>query len=510
MAKLPGYDSQRQMSTEAPTQMRDMAQEQQMGKNIQALGTVARDLSKVWQAAEDAATTLEKQNQLDEAHRVILDKSAKDPDYKNSEQHRLDLDEARENSLQGFSNNEARSQFAITANNQTAAAKIKVDGIFRGKLQQHYQGEIVTSHDKNKRDYIAGDLSAKEKQEAVIAEALEKGAINKVFAANESVKIAAWDQYRYIQMAQDGQVREALALIDASTMQPSEKNAAKAAILASARQGEIIAQVNQANKEQQMYAETDAVIDDPNKTFVEKLDFIEKQKTFGLPDADAKELTKSLYSENRGAAERHADAYALILLSIDNLDKGITDKKRNKKDIKTYLQSIKSARSLITNKYTEGVITLADKKKLLESLQVVTEDELRIATGQMKKQGDMFGYGYKDAHEDFLKLFEGNVGLADEALVELYQRSTEGKWKDGREKKEVGVIKLEIDDRLRRETVQKIFDEAGSTREIEVESSEDVMKRHGVNYADIEAVAKERKISVEKVIQLMRESDKGR
>jgi hypothetical protein len=490
--------------------MRDMAQEQQMGRNIASLGKVARDLSMVWQAAEDATQTLDRQNHIDEGQREIYNRAQTEPDYKNSDQYFADLDALKDSSLEGFSNNEARAKFAITANNQTAAAKIKMDGLFRTKMQDHYKGELITSHDKNKRDYIAtGDPMYMEKQKGEALKALEVGAVNEVFVANEGVKVDDWQQLRYLQMAQNGEIREALKLIDESDMQPSEKNAAKASIMTMARQGAIIAEVEQINREQEMYAQSDAFIDDPNKSYVEKLDFLEQQEKFGLTAADKKELVANLTSANKVAAESHSEAKATILLSIDKLDKGITQKKDNYKDIKEYLKGVKATRSLITNKQTEGVITSADKKALLDHLNKTVKEEKNIATNKISKQDGFLGigYGYKDAYKDFNDAFGGVPGLADEALIELFETSEVNKLKDAGQKQEVLSIIDRYNERLRKETIERINQAAGFTPKA-VDTTipvEEVLKQHNATMADVEAAAKKYNVSTDEVIKRMRQ-----
>ena len=514
MAKLPGYDSSIKMDTSPASVQRDMAVSEQTGKNIASMGKVASDMAQVWQNAEDAAQSLNRQNFLDTGHTAILDKAAKDPEYNNSEQYHSDLEELKNGSLEGFTNNEARAKFAITSNSQTNAAKIKVDGIFRTKFQDHYKADIVTSHDKNKKAYIAGDLAAKDKQLGVVANAIAVGGVSELYAANEGVKVEGWDQLRYIQMAAEGHVREALKLIDDSTMQPSEKNAAKQAILSNANQGAIIAKVEQANKEQAMFGQTDTFIDDPNKTFVEKLDYIEQQKKFGLTATDAADLTASLLSENKEMAESHSDAKALILLSVEGLKGGVNSKKKNHKDVMAYLKSVSATRKMITQKHTEGVITKEDKDGYLEDMNTILGKERGIALGKIKRDtGGPFGIGYgmDDAYKDFLREFDGVSGLADEALIELYEKSKDGKMKDGAEQAEVSRIIIKTKERLHKQVIENIYKEAGSSvKPVKVETDEALFKRHGTNMEAVESWANEHNKTVDEVLQLMRDNPKGK
>jgi len=518
MAKLPGYDSSKVMSTEPSVQMKDMAQEQQMGKNIQSLGKVARDLATVWQDAEDAAQTLEGQNKIDLGQADVFDRAAKDPKYDNSEEYHDDLEKIREGSLENFTNDQARQKFAITANNQTAAARIKVDGVFRTKFQDHYKGQIITSHEKNKREYIStGDEAAMDKQRLAVGIALEKGAVSEVFVANEEVKIQDWNHLRYLQMAQNGQVEEALKMIDESDMQPSEKNAAKASIMTMARQGAIISQIEQINAEQQMFAESDAFIDDPDKSYVEKLDFLEQQKKFGLSAADYTKLLGSLTSANKIAAESHAEANADIALSIARMDGGITQKKDGMRDIGEYLRSLKKTRELITDKHAQGVITRAEKTDFIADLNKIVEEEENIATNKIKKKTlaapgfGLFTYGYDDAYKDMQENLEA-PGLIDKAFLDFYyenirQRQGPGTLKQGMLEKDRKASVIRIIDRYNEKLVSEIKEEMRARtglRPKAVTPVEEILKKSGATMANVEAAAKKHGVTTDEVIRRMR------
>jgi len=515
MAKLPGYDSSQQMSTEPSTQMRDMAQEQQMGKNISGMGKVATDVATVWQEAEDAATTLNRQNFMDEAQRDIFNRAQKDPDYANSTTYHEDLEKVREGSLEGFTNNEARAKFAITSSNQTAAANIKIDGLFRTKFQQFYQGEIITSHEKNKKEFIAGGgQAAKDKQIAAVQEAFDKGAVSAVYVANELAKIDDWDNLRYLQMAQEGQIREALEMIDSSDMQPSEKSAAKQSILTMAAQGAIIAKVEQLNLEQAMYAETDAVLDDPEKSYVEKMDFLEQQKKFGLNDKDAKDLEKSLNSSDKIEAESHSESKAMVVLAIAGLQNGITDKKDGMKDISEYLQGVKATRQMITDLHTNGRITKADKDGFIQKLNTTVKEEKNIAANKIAKQKlaiwplSYVVYGMDDAYKD-MKEYLKVPHLAAEALLDLESELNSYDPTAGSKDKFISVkdrtmnIIDKYESKMADNVRRSMREDKGLAPKAPLSDAE-VLKEAGASMADVEAAAAKHGVTPEEVIRRMR------
>jgi len=198
MAKLPGYDSQQGLTTQPGSVQRDINAEAQAGRNIQNIGKAAQDIASVWQGAKDFTETLKGQNTLDNGQNEIFKKAQLDPDYDNSAVYHEDLARVRDSSLEGFSSNLARQRFQVTAQNQSAAASIKIDGLFRSKLVDHGKAEIVRSHEKNHAAYIAGDITAKDKQSEVVANGFEKGFVNAVFVANEDIKFLDWEYDRAI------------------------------------------------------------------------------------------------------------------------------------------------------------------------------------------------------------------------------------------------------------------------------------------------------------------------
>jgi len=213
MARLPNYDSQQGLTTQPGSVQRDINAEQQAGRNIQNIGKAAEDIANVWQDAKDFTETLRSQNILDNGQNEIFKKAQEDPDYENSAVYHEDLNRVREASLEGFSNNLARQKFQVTAQNQSAAASIKIDGLFRSKHIDYTKAEIIRSHEKNHAAYIAGDLTAKGKQAELVSGAFEKGFVNAIFVANEDVKFLGWDYDRAIYDAQNGDAEEVARIV---------------------------------------------------------------------------------------------------------------------------------------------------------------------------------------------------------------------------------------------------------------------------------------------------------
>lgn len=493
MAKLPGYDSKVAMTTEPGSVKRDISQEQQFGKDISTMGKAASDIAKVWQDAKDFEETLDRQNYLDRKTQELMIRAQEEPDYKNDGRYTDDLAKLKEESLTGFSNNLARDKFSVNVQNQTAQTQIKLDSMFRTKMVKKVQGDLIESHEHHKTEYVkTGDAMEMAMQQALVNSARYRGIVDPVFVANEHIKIQDWKNLRYLQMAQQGQVKEALEMIDESDMQPSEKNAAKGAIMTMAQQGAIIAQVNRINNEQKMYAEADAFIDDPQKSFVDKLSYLDQQRKFGLPQSDYNELLGALTSKHSVAAESHSAAKAEIVLAIKRMNNSIGDTGKKKKsfgDITDYLKELKATRKLITQKQAEGVITKDDKIGFLSDLKTTTAEERSISAASMRKQklawwfADYAVYGYDDAYKDI----QDNLELksaSDDAFLEVYYADQDNKMTSKERKLKVTEVIDKYNERLAAEIMDEMRAETGlAPKKVETEAA--MMKRLEVSEQDI-------------------------
>ena len=515
MAKLPGYDSKVGMTTEPASVKRDISQEQQFGRDIQTMGKAASEIAKVWQDAKDFDETLNRQNFLDEKTQEIMIRAEEEPDYKNSDRYTDDLEQVKGEALEGFSNNLARDKFSVSVQNQTMQTQIKLDGMFRKKMVDNVKGGLIESHDYHKKEFIrTGDHMEMAMQQALVNSAKSKGIVNDVFVANEFIKVNEWKNLRYLQMAQQGNVKEALEMIDASDMQPSEKNAAKSSIMTMAQQGAIIAQVNQINNEQKMYAETDSVIDDPNKSFVEKLSFLEQQRKFGLPPSDYTELLGSLTSKHSVAAESYSGAKAEIALSIKKLNGGISDKKDGNKDVKEYLETLKATRKLIAQKANEGVITKDDKAAFINDLNTVTQEETNIAATKMKKKklawwfADYAVYGYDDAYRDIQDQLENKVA-SDEAFLEIYYADQDNKMNSKERKAKVSEVVDKYNSRMAAEIKRQMRESIGLKPSENKLSDKDFLKEIGWTEETIKQAMEEDGSTREQAIQKARDKKYG-
>ena len=516
MAKLPGYDSKVEMTAQPASVQRDIQQEQQYGRDLSTIGKAASDIAKVWQDAKDFEETLNRKNYLDNKTQEIMIRAEEEPDYKNNSRYDQDLAKLKEEALQGFSNNLARDKFSLEVQNQTAQTQIKLDSMFRAKMVDTVKGEIIESHEYHKKEFIrTGDHMNLAMQQAVVNGANQRGIVNDVFVANEAIKIEEWKNLRYLQMAQEGRVKEALQMIDQSDMQPSEKNAAKSAIVTMSQQNAIVAQVNKINNEQKMYAEANAVVDDPNRTFVDKLSFLEQQRKFGMPASDYTELIGALTSKHSVAAESHASAKTEIALAITKLDGGLSQKKKGNKDVKEYLESLKATRKLITQKAAEGVITRDDKTGFLADLDKATKEETSIAASKMNKQklawwfADYAVYGYDDAYKDIQDQLENKV-LSDEAFLEIYYADRDKKMTSKDRKAKVSEVVDKYNSRLAAEIKRQMRENIGlSPAENKVPDAE-FLKEIGWTEETVQRAMEEDNASRDAVIEKARQMRYGK
>jgi hypothetical protein len=444
MAKLPGYDSKQGMTTDVGTVKRDIGAEMQTGKNITAIGKAAQDIATVWQDAKDFSETLTKQTADEKEINTILQEAEADPDHTNDAIYKERIRAIKDRMGEGFSSNIAQKKYSVFANNAVAAAEIKVDGLFRGKTIDHTKGQIVEQHEINKQLYIkTGDWQYQQKQKELVELARQKGFVNEIFTANETIKVDDWEKLRYLQVAETDP-EAAVDMVKNSDMNPTEKAAALNNIKSIASQGDIKREIAATQQNIKTTTDIETFVDDPTKTYVEKLDAIEQAERFGYPAKDVTRMKAYLTSKEKEAAQSHDKEFAMAVEMIGTLEGGL--KKPSKKDAPfkdslEYMRSVKDTKDFILDMHTKGRITLEEKNKLNESLAAKTATEAKHGMKSIGKDrswlnpGNWFNYSYDDARIDFQKQFNKNEAKVN-AAMKRYFYAVEGEKLSGRERKD--------------------------------------------------------------------------
>ena len=498
MAKLPGYDAKQGITTEVPTVKRDMAQEGMRGDNIATLGKAASDISAVWQKAEDFSQTLAQKNYMDQSVTDVLQRFEADPNGRKlevKEKYQKELQGIKNKSLEGFTNNQAQMEFSADVNAQINSAGIKIESFARAKMIDYTQAELITSHELNKKAFLAtGDPAFMAIQKKATALAKEKGFVNNVFVAEEAVKVEEWEKYRYIQMAEEGNPQGAIDMIYASDMSPTDKASAVASvktITANATAEIDLANLVRAND---MVKNTRAVIVDPNKSYVDKLNAIQQNEKFGLDPSDGTKLKAYLDSENRLMAKTYPETKAAMIRTIGGLQKDISADSKIK-DVKQFMEDSKAARMTIMERAGAGELTESDEGFILDALDKIVADQNAFAAARLKRETSaskwlaqipkIWIYGYDNANQDFMKNFNQDRAQADVALVEYFNQTYKKDYDNVRKKEIVAEVTDAVRTNLRNYVRDQLIADNPAVKAPKVESKADIIQRLGISEQEI-------------------------
>jgi hypothetical protein len=501
MAKLPGFDSTSQMTTQPASVRRDMREEAQFGQDISTVGGAVQEVANVWQEAKNFSQKITAQNNLETQINDIVARAAADPDYNSAEKYQEELSRVGEKSLEGFSDNIARMEFSTLSNNQIAQANIKVNSIFRDKMIDHTRAEIITQHDLNKSAFIqTGDPAYQEKQLSVSALGFQKGFVSEEFLANEQIKVKDWEKMRYLQIAENDP-STAIELVKNSDMLPSEKSAALNNIKSIAEQKDIAQEIERSMRESESVEALRTTINDPAIPYVDKLNAIQQAERFGLPESTAKRMTQYLNSADKVNATSYDDQFSEALVMIGTLEEGI-GKKVKIKDARQYMQKVLEARNYIIDQRISGNLTEQDEIDLTKKLNDTVKVEERYGLKKLEKQDEWFKYDYSEAKKDFLNMFGQNQLKADMAMREFFY-STEGKKLDKKQKKsEVSRIVDEINIKFRENTAKELESIKKATPA--TLSDEEIIKRAGFTEEDVQFTMQQTGKSRSEIINYLR------
>lgn len=498
MGKLPGYDSQAGMTTQVGTAKRDLNAEAQGGRDIANLGKAVQQVNQVWQEAKDFKETLQSQGILDSGQREIFKRAQEDPDYENSALYHDDLAKVREASLGAFSSNRAKMRFMPTANNQTAAADIKIDGVFRSKLIDHTKADIIQSNKDNHADYIAGDLAAKEKQALVVSTAFEKGFVTETFVVNEGIKLAQWDYDRAIADAQKDPFKT-LANIDQYDIISGKKDdlvrEIKQIAEMTVKVQEVAVLQTQAANQSQFQKDLDA-----GMNISESLDRLDDGLERNTMDKDwVKSKRAAILSAKGIDAEMQVDYFYDVVKKINRANAQYTAYKSSK-NAKIYIKENNESLIMINEGRASGKLDKASEKLLLA--RTFTKD---IAAAE------------QDAGKNLIlatEHFEATLNQEEVpyAIVE-YLKETGKDSKKANAKQAAIVDKIQRDVRAKTNNdAQALVAEVTQRREkqaAEVLPEEAILKRFNVTEEEIENTMKTSGKTREDVIKHLRKVLKG-
>lgn len=205
MAQLPVYRQQGNITTQTPSEIRNLDTFAKGSIGMQKNAAALYKLSAQWQASKDAVENLDGKNKLMTGISEILNEAQNYNDYNTPEelsqkQNELTqrMNELVPNIVSGFSNNQNAREFQSNGDFTTMQNTFKLQEIFRSKYGDMYMANLQTSADSALRGYTqTGDESYKQDYFNAIDTGVQSGYIDRSKAEKLKLSTNKWN-YDYV------------------------------------------------------------------------------------------------------------------------------------------------------------------------------------------------------------------------------------------------------------------------------------------------------------------------
>ena len=201
MARLPVYNSQGGITTETAGNVRPLDAYSGFANSLGKVSQQIQELGEQWQQAKDEVETLDGKNKLMMGVNNVLVEAQNYNDWKTPEEleaKRQELtakmDSLVPNVMSGFSNNRNAGIFQRNSELTVYSNKVKLDEIFRGKIQDQAISNLNVSADMNYKNFVAtGSDSYKQSYFADIDKMTAAGFITREDASKMKLKSNDWN-----------------------------------------------------------------------------------------------------------------------------------------------------------------------------------------------------------------------------------------------------------------------------------------------------------------------------
>lgn len=205
MAQLPVYRQQKNITTDAPAQVRDLDTFAQQSIGLQKTGNALYELAAKWQESKDAVENLDGKNKLMSGISEILDEAENYNDYKTPEdltKKQQELTQRMNNLVpsivSGFSNNQNAHEFEVNGQFTTQQNTFKLQDLFRQKYGDMYNANLQQTADSALRNFTkTGDEAYKQEYFEAIDTGVNAGYLNRAQAEKLKLGTNEWN-YNYV------------------------------------------------------------------------------------------------------------------------------------------------------------------------------------------------------------------------------------------------------------------------------------------------------------------------
>lgn len=205
MAKLPVYNSSKNITSETPGNIRELDTYAQGAKLMTSTGSRLQELAMQWQNSKDEVENLDAKNKAQAQMTTILDEARNFNDYSSPAELQAKQDELIQrmneitpNIMSGFSNNQKAREFESNSNLAVQQNNIRLQGIFREKYGDMYNSNLQISADEAIKGYtLTGNEAYKQNYFDAIDTGVKAGYLDHSQAAALKLKTNDWN-YDYV------------------------------------------------------------------------------------------------------------------------------------------------------------------------------------------------------------------------------------------------------------------------------------------------------------------------
>jgi hypothetical protein len=381
MAKLPTYESATDLQTGAAGVERDTGVAGQMGRDISNLGKATADIARVWQDAKNLKDEMKRQNAFAKGARVLEDSWEKDPQNADLEAYTKAIDDMRESSLEGWSDNTAKARWEMQINAKSNQLKARFEGKARNRMILEGRAEHMEGFELNHDAYVSGNLQALQDQMDLNQANLEKGFITPVKKVEYDQALETWGYDRGVDMAKTD-VAYVLENIDEFNIPTELETQFITAVKQASQQHRKIAEVqmleSQYQNQQTFYKEEEGMT---TRQKLRKLKAGADSRFYDKSWAEAKQA--AILSAKGIDAKTQMDYYYQVVQMINQAGAEY-DGRWGSKAATDFVIAGQEAAQMIEQGYADGQLDDGDRKMLLNRLY--TKDR---AEAQEKMRDDL-------------------------------------------------------------------------------------------------------------------------
>ena len=527
MAKLPRYTSQQNMTTQPATAQRSVGSELLESKALGQLGASVQEVAGIWQRAEEFSMKLNKSQNMQEGTQALESGFAGYNDFNSVDDIKNELAKYQEqaNALQtesmtGFANNNTKMEFGAEVKSHMNGTMINLEKMARTKMIDFTKGDIMRANNTNKNGFImTGDPAYKQYQKAIIRDG--EAFLDYKDKVGFQMEVDSWDSLRYLQKAGEGDLDGAYEDVKNNpNMSATEKASAFSSIQTIAKQSNMKMVLESTMSVNKRVDDTYQAIKNPQLSYVDKLDLINKQEKF--VDKGSIDIMKNyIDSTDIVMAKTYPNTISQLQLGLAKFQKGLTAKS-DIKDIKEYLDDVNKTRLSIMTDRAKGRLTDQHEDMLLDELDEYAQFSYASASKKLESLGSdapiwaptpigrkiygLFDYGYDNAHDDFMSNFNDNSASTDLAMMEYFNQSYKKDLDEEQKKELVNTISDGIHKDIRETIRNTLLSNNPDLSRRKPETDAQAMARHNATEQDVKATMDKHGVTRKEVINRLRNS----